>query len=713
MFYTIPDVRRYVYKITKYRRFVITFFLLFLTTALIIFRPILVSTEELFWLNESKAYEQTQSKEYKTSYISRLTLHIDHFDQAQLQALLALKKELQAHKDVVAVESLFTIKNIYKESEQADSSLIKTEKVTLINAKQICNSVSKNPSNFSHFCDREFKKFYFYIYSQKSLNIEKFLIPFEYDYSHPNDQATLYDYLIYVLAIFGSIIILFRYLFKNYISSLMALLIISITLVTTMALTNLITDINAFHLSMALIVVAVALVDYLYFYYRWHVSQYKADVRRALVKTINRNIYPALWTSVLTILGLGALLFIDSLVIKHLSISVISASVVAYLLNVTLLPALLSFFKVAHPHVGFARLGFYFAESEIHYSRKFLYLFLSVSFVLMLMGAYQLTQKSETLFENSERSGVLTARLPLYDLDLPLIQKINTFERSLKGQFNTPITLQSVASMINTLHTTSYPNLDMDEGSFLEAKMFLQLYGLDYGLIDDRSLKLLISFDPDAISKSSLLTWLQSQKILDLYLTDVDSLMSSAKSEASFVLAGSVVTALLFIGLVMGGIFRSKTMFFIALIVNSLPMIWFGFIVYVMGLPLSIEALIAITISLALGSDASVHFAYKYYRSRFFGRSLKHSLEKMFFYAGVPVLIGSLILGIVFVTLMMTSVHSLQLIGMYGAMLMLFSLITDMFILPVLLIALDQYFTTRGNVAMLYESEDAPKEEQS
>ena len=97
------------------------------------------------------------------------------------------------------------------------------------------------------------------------------------------------------------------------------------------------------------------------------------------------------------------------------------------------------------------------------------------------------------------------------------------------------------------------------------------------------------------------------------------------------------------------------------------------------------------TISLGLASDATIHFAFKYFRFRYFGRSRKHALEKMYFYSGIPVIIGSIILITVFFMLYFSEVHSLELIGLYSASMITLSLFTDLFILPVMLLFVDKY----------------------
>jgi len=122
-----------------------------------------------------------------------------------------------------------------------------------------------------------------------------------------------------------------------------------------------------------------------------------------------------------------------------------------------------------------------------------------------------------------------------------------------------------------------------------------------------------------------------------------------------------------------------------------IPILWFGVLITLFDIPLSMEMLIAMTISVGLASDATIHFAYKYFRLRYFGRSQKHTLEKLFFYAGIPVIIGSIFLIIVFASLWFSQIESLQLIGLYSALLISISLVSDLFILPVMLLSVDRF----------------------
>ena len=96
---------------------------------------------------------------------------------------------------------------------------------------------------------------------------------------------------------------------------------------------------------------------------------------------------------------------------------------------------------------------------------------------------------------------------------------------------------------------------------------------------------------------------------------------------------------------------------------------------------------------MGLASDATIHFVYKYYISRHFKQRKKEALESVFFYAGIPVIIGSLYLAITFLTLILSGITTLELIGKYAGILILMSLVTDLFILPVLLLFTDHFAT--------------------
>jgi predicted RND superfamily exporter protein len=228
----------------------------------------------------------------------------------------------------------------------------------------------------------------------------------------------------------------------------------------------------------------------------------------------------------------------------------------------------------------------------------------------------------------------------------------------------------------------------LDEQRLLQALFFLELYDLEKSYMDADSLNITITLKN--ADHSSVIQFVENYQSFPIYMTDTGSLSQSSKMEKMFLLISSLLSALLIISLAMGIIFRSFKIGWVGFAANAIPLIWFILFMILFKFELTIEALIAMTISVGLTSDTIIHFGYKYFRSRYFGRTRKHALEIMFFYAAVPAIISAALLMIVFTLLTFTQLQSLQLIGAYGAVLMFISLLSDLFILPVLLLAVDR-----------------------
>lgn len=281
-------------------------------------------------------------------------------------------------------------------------------------------------------------------------------------------------------------------------------------------------------------------------------------------------------------------------------------------------------------------------------------------------------------------------KIPYKQLDLNLVHSLEEFTHDLQEKFEDGLgDVTSIVTLIHNLNEANTQTDTLDEEALLQALFYIDLYKLNDKYFDDNSINVEINiFD---INKLELLNWLINYQGIDLYFLDQDTLMSIAKYNQTILLSTSLFAALFIIGLITGWIFRLKTMIFVGFSVNLIPILWFGVLITFFDLALSLEMLIAMTISLGLASDATIHFAFKYFRLRYFGHSQKHALEKVFFYAGIPVIIGSIVLITVFASLYFSQVHSLQLIGLYSALLITLSLLSDLFILPVMLLFVDKY----------------------
>lgn len=688
MYYITPDIDAYVALIKRYRKGIILFFMTLLALCAYFFNANIVISETQTWLSESKELQRTKSNDLRANFVSRLVVDVDDFNEKNKGYLVALQAQIAAQPGVEYVESIFSSHHVYNHSESEGSSLVKALPLAKLSVKQITDFVHAFSQPYRNYVNDDFSTFTYFIHADSSIRLESLDTPFKYHHYAFGEPEALNVYLPYALVALLAIVLLFRGLFHNYISIVSALLFIVMVEVFTFTLIGVVYPQASIHGAMGLLVMSIALVDFLYFYYRWHVSQYRADLDRALLKMVNRSIHPAFWTSFITIIGLGTLLFVDSNVIKVLSLSVIGASTIAYLLNITFLPALLSYFEVKHPKVAFGRMGYFFANREIHYNKTYLKLFLTMTFTVIAVGAYHLFFAQQELFAHHVKEDIIVVKTPYKELDLSTVEHLSAFEKTLREENAGVVKVESVSTILQILNQANYESEVINEQGLMQAVFFLQLYDMEQNLFDEGALNITIYLhDAD---KSSVIKWLKAYKGIDIYFSDIETLISNVKTNQTIVLGLSLGMALLIIGIIMGAIFQSMRMVLVGFVVNAVPIAWFGLFAEAAGITLQIEILIAMTITVGLASDATVHFAFKYLRSRYFGRTRKHSLEIMFFYAGVPVIIGSLVLASVFALLTQSGIHSLQLIGGYGAVLMVFSLLTDLFLLPVMLLSVDK-----------------------
>ncbi len=688
-YYHTPDMNRYLDTVIKYRLHIISFYLVLAVVMSTLFTPKFLSSDALFWLNNSKQLEQTQSKSFSTHHLSKLVVNIENFDEETRQSLQELHEALTAMKGVQNVYSLFSKDLLEANSKESESGLLTVVNAGDMDTFELRKLLKELHNQYGNVVEDDFKTFYYFISGEKFIDISELKIPGTYTYDR-NDGEIDWNFLIsFILIVLLFIFLIFRLLFKSNVTFFSAAFIILLSTVLTFTLIVMITGIKTIHISMLFITVSIALVDFLFFYYRWHVSQYKVNRHNALIKMLSRGVQPALWTSSLTVLGLGSLVFIDSHIIKLLSLSVILSSVIAYILNLTFLPALLSYFRIEHAHVPYVKLGYKLTFSELHYNRKFLFGFLTLTSILMVLGFYYIYSKSGSFYRLKVKNEQIELKIPYNTIDLPFVQTIEKFTEALEERFEDEIEdVVSISTIINNLNSANTQTDTLDEEALEQALFYMDLYEMSEKYYDESAIKMVINISD--INKVELIEWLMHYKDIELYFIDHATLIWSAKYNQTILLTSSLFSALLLIGLITGWIFRSKAMIFVGFTVNVIPIVWFGLIVSLLSIPISLEMLMAMAISLGLASDATIHFAFKYFRFRYFGRSRKHALEKMYFYSGIPVIIGSFTLVLVFLMLYFTQIHSLELIGIYSASLIVLSLLTDLFILPVMLLFIDR-----------------------
>lgn len=138
--------------------------------------------------------------------------------------------------------------------------------------------------------------------------------------------------------------------------------------------------------------------------------------------------------------------------------------------------------------------------------------------------------------------------------------------------------------------------------------------------------------------------------------------------------------------LIIGLLFRSIKMVVIGLVPNILPLLIIGGIMGATGIRLHFSTAIIFTIAFGIAVDDSIHFLMKLKLELRKGRSLPYAIKRTFISTGKAIIVTTLILCGGFLTLIFSSFMGTYYIGLLISLTMLFAVLADLFLLPVLLL---------------------------
>ena len=143
--------------------------------------------------------------------------------------------------------------------------------------------------------------------------------------------------------------------------------------------------------------------------------------------------------------------------------------------------------------------------------------------------------------------------------------------------------------------------------------------------------------------------------------------------------------AFVVIGVIMGLLFRSWRMLLISLMPNMIPLVLTGGVMGLFGIPLTASTAIVFVISFGIAVDDTIHFLTRFRLERRLGRSLETAIRNTLLGTGKAMLITSVVLVGGFITLLTSDFGGTFSTGLFTALTVLFALLADLFLLPILL----------------------------
>ena len=190
----------------------------------------------------------------------------------------------------------------------------------------------------------------------------------------------------------------------------------------------------------------------------------------------------------------------------------------------------------------------------------------------------------------------------------------------------------------------------------------------------------------------------RNEMLENFYRENIDAEMLSYKltgsaamvDESSRIVSRSILygllSAFLLIAIAMGFLFRSAKMALLSLIPNLFPILLTAGIIGFANIQLSMTTAIVFTIAFGIAVDDTIHFLSRYRQEMRFGRSRLFALRRTYISTGKAMIITTIILLGGFGSLLFSSFLSTFYIGLFVSLTLIFALITDMVLLPVLLL---------------------------
>ena len=496
-----------------------------------------------------------------------------------------------------------------------------------------------------------------------------------------NDAMVLMPLAVVVVVFFLFLI------FRSILGILIPSIVIVFTFLTVLSIQILLGHkLNNFTVNIPSFITAIAIADAMHLYLAWIYYKLKGKkTKEALIDAFHSNIIPMALTSFTTAVGFATLGFSAIEPIATLGIAITSGAVLAFILTVTVVPAILltlsDDYKVTPVKImNLARVKGYGAFIK-HNDEKIVLTFF-VLIALVSLGLFKLKVDSNSIKyfakDTVVRSGAdfveknLTGSMR-YEIildsqkkegvkDPKFLQSVVVFEDALKKHFNNVRFTTSLKDIVIRMQKVLNPdaNSSLPQNKNLVAQ-YLLLYSmsLPQGMelndkmdTQERYLRLTINTNIVDTSKDlAMIQWIKNYfKAKTPYSADIQgqtAIFAYMQSSVTDTLIVSISMTLLIVTLSMLLIFKNLKMLWLFLIPNIAPIIIVGGVMGLLGISVDIGIAISAAVILGIAVDDTIHFFSKYFES-IKVRGFEESVDYIISHSGNAMILTTLILSLTF-----------------------------------------------------------------
>jgi len=179
-------------------------------------------------------------------------------------------------------------------------------------------------------------------------------------------------------------------------------------------------------------------------------------------------------------------------------------------------------------------------------------------------------------------------------------------------------------------------------------------------------------------------------KMLDFRITGAPHMMDKTSTYISTQIIKGLIFSFLVVAMLMGILFKSGKVALISLIPNVLPLVFVAGLMGFFGVDLKFSTVVIFTIGFGIAVDDTIHLLVRYKIELPNSKDTKGALYQSIKTTGKALIITSFVLSSGFLTFLLSDFSSTFYIGLLISITLLFALISDLFLLPILIVAIDK-----------------------
>ena len=670
---------------------------------------------------------------FNSNFLGRIDLLIEKFKS--VQGITRIISPLDAKKIVKTPLSVVSVPYLHLK----DESKLKKDSILLGSHPNFAhNLINQSATSLALvvYHDRYPDKT---IESELSQSIEKIIRDSQFDDYHMAGRikaqfvfiSLIRDNFLLFLGLSSVLIIVVLYLmFRRIRWVLIPLLIIAVSVAVSLAgmvLSNKSIDILSSMLPTILLVVAMS--DITHFLTRYFdLCAKQIDHKKALALTLREVGIATLLTSVTTAIGFATLAVTDSIPVKNLGIYTAMGVLITYVITICLFTSVSTLSNSTRISEHHGKWKAILDQLLIRVLRQ-RFTVLIIYFILFMVSLYGVSKiKVDTMLisdfpidhkvtrdfrffdQQFEGSKPFEVSIRLSEehksvFEPYVLEEIDKVQSFLKQEYETS-NLVSPADLVKALNMSQHGGQpeyyglpeSKREYRYVNRELSRARYYFPLNLVtDDHREARITGFTKDVGSKMGMEQANRFQAFLkeeisvdglDFRLTGTSYLFDMTTDSLVSNIIYGLSLAIAMVGLIMAILFRSIRMIFIAMIPNLIPILFLAAFMGITGIPLRLSTSIIFAIAFGIAVDDTIHFLSKFKLELNRGVTSLTALVHTFRNTGKAIIITTIILAAGFTIFTFSSFQATFYTGLLISITLLVAVITDLTLLPILLLIL-------------------------